>query len=117
MQFSCKEDHDMVLRRGPWFLGDHFLSIRPWEPNFKPLMVSVSTIAVWIRLNELPIEYYEVEALQQLGNSIGKVLRIDTHTVAETRGRFARLCVQVDIHPNCLLPIFFFKFCICIDDK
>ena len=61
-------------------------------------MVSVSTIAVWIRLNELPIEYYEVEVLQQLGNSIGKVLRIDTHTVAETRGRFARLCVQVDIN-------------------
>ncbi|KAK9999503.1 hypothetical protein SO802_019106 [Lithocarpus litseifolius] len=48
-------------------------------------------------LNELPIEYYDVEVLKQLGNSIGKVLRIDAHTTAETRGRFARLCVQVDI--------------------
>ena len=98
MLFSCKEDHDMVLRRGPWFIGDHFLSIRPREPNFKPSTASVSTIAVWIQLNELPIEYYEVEVLQQLGNSIGKVLRIDTHTTVETRGRFARLCVQVDIN-------------------
>ncbi|XP_030941485.1 uncharacterized protein LOC115966379 [Quercus lobata] len=74
-RFSCKEDHDMVLRRCPWFIEDHFLSIRPWEPNFKPSTASVSTIAVWIRLNELPIEYYEVEVLQQLGNSIGKVLQ------------------------------------------
>ena len=96
-RFSCKEDHDKVLRNGPWFIGEHFLSIRPWEPNFKPSTTNVSSIAVWIRLNELPIEYYEVEVLKQIGNSVGKVLRIDTHTAAEARGRFARLCIQVDL--------------------
>nr|POE69034.1 uncharacterized protein CFP56_77930 [Quercus suber] len=96
-RFSCKEDHDKVLRNGPWFIGEHFLSIRPWEPNFKPSTTNVSSIAIWIRLNELPIEYYEVEVLKQIGNTIGKILRIDTHTAAEARGRFARLCVQVDI--------------------
>lgn len=26
--FGCKEDHDLVLEKGPWFLGDHFLLIR-----------------------------------------------------------------------------------------
>jgi len=92
-RFSCKEDHDMVLKKGPWFIGEQFLSIRPWEPNFKPSTTNVSSNAVWISLNELPIEYYEVEVLKQIENSIGKVLRIDTHTVAEARGRFARLCV------------------------
>ena len=50
-----------------------------------------------MRLNELPIEYYHVEALQLIGNAIGKVLRIDTHTANESRGRFARLCIQVDV--------------------
>ena len=96
-RFSCKEDHEMVLRKGPWFVGDHFLSIRPWEPNFKPSSTNVSSIAVWIRLNELPIEYYEMEVLSQIGNSVGKILRIDTYTANEARGRFARLCVQVDV--------------------
>ena len=96
-RFCCKEDQDKVLRNGPWFIGEHFLSIRPWEPNFKPSTTNVSSIAVWIRLNELSIEYYEVEVLKQIGNSIGKILRIDTHTVAEARRRFAWLCVQVDI--------------------
>lgn len=60
-RFCCKEDQDKVLRNGPWFIGEHFLSIRPWEPNFKPSTTNVSSIAVWIRLNELSIEYYEVE--------------------------------------------------------
>nr|POF15884.1 uncharacterized protein CFP56_17124 [Quercus suber] len=96
-RFSCKEDHDMVLRKGPWFVGEHFLSIRPWEPNFQPSSTNVSSIAVWIRLNELPIEYYELEVLTQIGNAVGKILRIDTYTANEARGRFARLCVQVDV--------------------
>lgn len=35
--------------------------------------------------------------LQIIGNAIGRVLRIDTNTTNESRGRFARLCIQVDI--------------------
>ena len=54
-------------------------------------------MVVWIRLNELPIEYYHAEALLQIGKAIGNVLRVDTHTASKSRGRFARLCVQVDV--------------------
>ena len=50
---------------------------------------------MWIRLNELLIEYYNVVALHLIGGAIGNVLRVDTFTASETRGRFARLCVQV----------------------
>ena len=85
-RLSLSEDYENVLRKGPWFVGDHFLSIRPWEPDFKPALASVSSIAVWIRLNELPIEYYNAEALQLIGKAIGNVLRIDTFTASETRG-------------------------------
>ena len=72
------------------------MSIRSWEPNFKPSTACVSSVAVWVRLPELPIEYYEPSVLRDLGKAIGPVLRIDTHTAAEARGRFARLCVQVN---------------------
>ena len=94
---SLKEDVENVLKKGSWFIGGHFLSIRPWEPNFKASSTNVSSAALWIRLNELPIEYYNVEALHLIGGAIGNVLRVDTFTASETRGRFARLCVQVDV--------------------
>ena len=64
---------------------------------FLPTIANVSSVAVWIRLNELSIEYYHAEALLQIGKAIGNVLRVDTHTTFESRGRFARLCVQVDV--------------------
>ena len=73
------------------------MSLRPWEPGFRPSSANVSSIAVWVRLNKLPIEYYNAEALHRIGNSIGNVLRVDTFIASETRGRFARLCIQIDV--------------------
>ena len=52
---------------------------------------------VWIRFNGLPIEYYDAEVLKEIGEAVGKVLRIDTHTASEARGHYARLCVQIDV--------------------
>lgn len=46
---------------------------------------------------ELPIEYYEPSVLLDLGQAIGPVLRIDMHMTRETRGRFSRICVQVNL--------------------
>ncbi|XP_023875588.2 uncharacterized protein LOC111988064 [Quercus suber] len=96
IHFYAKEDLDFVLHRGLWFIGDHFLSLRPWEPFFKPSTTNVDSVAVWVRLNELPIELYERDVLRQIGEAVGKVLRIDTHTAMEARGKYVRLCVQVD---------------------
>ena len=93
IRFSLKEDFEIVLRKGPWFVGEHYLSIRPWEPNFKPSSANVSLVAVWVRLYELPIKYYYVEASHQIGKTIDNVLRMNTHTATEARGKFARLCV------------------------
>lgn len=54
-------------------------------------------MVVWVRLPELPIKYYEPSALRPIGETIGPVLRIDTHIATETRERFTRLCVQVNL--------------------
>nr|XP_023902463.1 uncharacterized protein LOC112014276 [Quercus suber]POF27029.1 uncharacterized protein CFP56_40394 [Quercus suber] len=98
VRLSLREDVEHVLGKGPWFIGDHFLSVRPWEPDFKPESANVASIAVWIRLSGLPIEYYNAKALQHIGKAIGNVLRIDTFTATESRGKFARLCIQVDVN-------------------
>ena len=110
VRFYSKEDLDNVLVKGPWFIGDQFLSIRPWEPFFKPSTANVSLIAVWIRLYELPIELYEAEVLKELGETIGKVLRIDSHTTMEARGRYARLCIQIDINQPLVNTILIGRF-------
>ncbi|XP_065634091.1 uncharacterized protein LOC136069454 [Quercus suber] len=67
------------------------------EPDFRPSSANISSVAVWVRLNELPIEYYNAEAFKHIGIAIGNVLQVDTFTASESRGRFARLCIQIDV--------------------
>ncbi|KAL0005143.1 hypothetical protein SO802_012704 [Lithocarpus litseifolius] len=100
----------VVLEKGPWFIGDFFLSLRPWEPFFKPSTAIVSSFAVWVRLHELPIELYETEVLKQIGESLGRVLRIDAHTAMEARGKYARLCIQIDINKPLVNTILIGRF-------
>ena len=109
-RLSLREDYENILKRGPWFIGEHFLSIRPWEPDFRPETASVTSVAVWVRLNGLPIEYYNPEALCHIGKTIGNVLRVDTHTATEDRGRFARMCVQIDVEKPLITALLIGKF-------
>ncbi|KAK7840427.1 hypothetical protein CFP56_016727 [Quercus suber] len=96
-RFELGEDLDHVLKNGPWFIGQHFLAIKSWEPEFKASSANLSQVAIWIRLPELPIEYYDPIILKKIGSKIGPVLRIDGNTASNARGRFARLCVQVSL--------------------
>lgn len=91
IRFEMKEDYDRVLKGR--FIGEHFLSIKVWEPRFRPSTTCLSSVAMWVRLPKLPIEYYDNEILAEIGSTIGSVLRIDSNTVMEARGRFARICV------------------------
>lgn len=43
------------------------------------------------------MEFYDPEFLSALGDKIGKTLKVDLTTTLQTRGKFARLCVQVDL--------------------
>ena len=70
--------------------------IRLWEPNFKASMVEGNTVDVWVRLNELHVEYYDIVVLWEIGNAIGSVLKVDANTALGARGRYACICVQID---------------------
>ena len=97
VRFSNNDDYDYVLQGGPWFIGEYFLTIKPWEPYFIAYEAKLTSVAVWVRLPELPIEFYEASVLREIGSVIGPVLHIDSYTASEIRGGYARLCVQIDL--------------------
>ena len=97
IKFYCADDYDQVLRGGPWFIGEHFLAIKPWEPYFRALGDNLTSVAVWVSFPELPIEFYDMEVLKEIGCVIGPVLHIDSYTATGSRGSYARLCIQIDL--------------------
>jgi hypothetical protein len=96
-KIDLRTSFEEVLKGGPWFIGEHFLSLRLWTPNFRASAASVSSVAVWVRLPELLVEYCHKEALLRIGSGLGLVLCVDVNTTTGTRGRFARICIQLDL--------------------
>ena len=45
----------------------------------------------------MPIEFYDTSVHKEIGSVIRPVLRIDSYIASETRGGYARLCVQIDL--------------------
>ena len=97
IKFSEDSYYDKVVRGGLWFIKEHFLAIKPWEPYFKASKATFSLVAVWMKFPELPIEFYDSSVLQEISSTIGLVLRIDSYTASGSRASYACLCVQIDL--------------------
>jgi len=52
----------------------------------------------WMSLPELPIEYFSRRILTRIGNKVGKTVRVDEHTARKTRGKFARISVEMNLN-------------------
>lgn len=51
--------------------------------------------AVWVRLRQLPTEFYDREILQRIGGVIGRLSKVDACTSSSLRGRYGKLCIEI----------------------
>ncbi|XP_074287666.1 uncharacterized protein At4g02000-like [Silene latifolia] len=96
-RFTAREDLEHVLLQGPWMIDDHYLTIRKWAPNFVPSEDKIRRLTTWVRIPNLPVEYFNKEFLSKIGDKIGNVVRIDKNTEMAERGQFTRMSIEVDI--------------------
>jgi NMD protein affecting ribosome stability and mRNA decay len=82
--------------------------VKEWSPNFHPQSDTIKKVAVWVRISGLPIEYYDSRVLRNIGNKIGSTVKVDKNTVMQEKGKYARLCVEVDLTKP-LLAMFMIK--------
>lgn len=57
----------------------------------------IKSLPVWVRFPVLPVEYYKEDWLKRAGDRIGKMIRVDDTTRALTRGKFARVCIEIKL--------------------
>lgn len=77
--------------------GDNYLHVQKWRPNFRAEKEEINTLPVWVRFPILPVEYYTMRWLKKAGNNIGRTVKVDITTLLASRGRFARVCVEVGL--------------------
>ncbi|KAK4710442.1 hypothetical protein R3W88_004955 [Solanum pinnatisectum] len=76
VKFFKEENLQKTLQQGPWL---------------------ETKSAIWIRLPELPTEFYDYSILARIGKKLGKLVKTNVCTSKTLRRRYARICVEVPI--------------------
>lgn len=85
------------MEGGPYFFNSAGLFLKGWVERFNPDTEDLSCAPVWIRLYSLPWEYWEEKSLQEIGNAIGKFVRVAEETKLCKHTSYARICVYMDL--------------------
>lgn len=97
VKFDVAADREKALSDGPWMLYDHYLAVSCWTPEFVSPQARVDRTTVWLRFPGLNLVYYDESVLLAIGSAVGKPIKVDTNTWNVQRGRFVRICVEIDL--------------------
>lgn len=86
-----------VFSRGSIFLKPGVFRISQWVNDFNPKDQRVTNTQVWIRIFNLPLEYWRTSILFGIARGVGIPLQIDRKTITKEFGLYARILVDVDL--------------------
>lgn len=98
VMFDLEDDRDKVINGGPWMIFDHYLVVSTWSPNFVSSTGKIEKTLVWIKFSGMNLVYYDESLLIAMAFSIGRPIEVDERTLRVDRGRFARICVEIDLN-------------------
>lgn len=76
---------------------DHYLFVRRWDLDFHPEVTTIDKTLVWVRFPILNLLYYDESILMAMGVMVGTSVRVDKNTLGVARGRYARVCVEIEL--------------------
>ncbi|XP_057803314.1 uncharacterized protein LOC131018617 [Salvia miltiorrhiza] len=97
LKFSTSEDKVAAKRHAVWDLSRGSIRIREWIRNFDPYKEVSSLCQVWVRIYNLPVEYWHAEVISAIGRTLGSPIRIDSLSAHGEKGNFARILVELDL--------------------
>ncbi|XP_019094473.1 PREDICTED: uncharacterized protein LOC109129898 [Camelina sativa] len=97
IRFDSEEDYMTAVTGGPWRVMGSILMVQAWDPGFDPLRDEIVTTPVWVRISNLPINFYHRQIVLGIAEGLGRPLRVDLTTMRVERARFARVCIEVNL--------------------
>ncbi|GLJ47766.1 hypothetical protein SUGI_1008880 [Cryptomeria japonica] len=84
-----------ILNQQNWFFGSAHLYLQPWQSNFDLVPLAMYKEPIWIRLYNLPMEYWGESSLECIGRSLGTLLEVDEDIIENGSYLYARIKIAV----------------------
>ena len=101
-RFRDPEARDWVMDSGPWNLAGRPFILRAWKPGMDMLNIQLSSIPIWVKFYNIPLEYWTSTGLGYIASTVGIPLHLDSPTENQTKLSFARICIEVGV--DCEFP-------------
>jgi len=95
--FESMDDLKKVWAAGTINLKLGLLRFSQWTKDFRLLVQKQTHVSLWIRLVELPQEYWRERTLKEIASAVGTPIDIDGTTRNRTFGHYARILVDIDL--------------------
>lgn len=95
--FSNMEDKERIFEDGPYFFNNVGLFIRHWDECYNPDQEKLLAALIWVWLFGLPMDFWDPEILEGIGNSIGTFVKVADSTRKGRYTSYARICVYMNI--------------------
>ncbi|XP_057808880.1 uncharacterized protein LOC131023356 [Salvia miltiorrhiza] len=97
LKFSSSEDYALAFAKSAWRLRVGILFLQAWTPNFNPNKIVSSTAQVWVRIFNLPHEFWHPEVLSGIARHVGTPILVDGMSARASVGYFARVLVEMNV--------------------
>lgn len=84
-----------MLKDRPWTFNNWTMLLDRWVPS--PPKDFLSTIDVWVRISNIPMNYYTLNTMKYLASKIGHVIDIAYDLKVSQKETFIRAHVRLDI--------------------
>ena len=95
--FESMEDLKKIMAAGTVNIKPGLLRFSQWTKDFRLLTQKRTHVSLWIRLVELPQEYWRERTLKEIASAVGTPIDIDGPTRNRTFGHYARILVDIDL--------------------
>jgi hypothetical protein len=99
--FKTPEDTELILGKF-WGYEGGSLMLKRWRIHFDPNSEYFSFRHLWVLLPGLPLQLWNSRALAEIGNVLGRFIRVDEESLRSTDKCMARVLVEVDMHVGLL---------------
>ncbi|GKC05519.1 putative receptor-like protein kinase [Tanacetum coccineum] len=101
-KFKNEEDMEKVIEQGPWIVNHKPLFVQKWDPSIGLSKKEETTIPLWAKMKNIPLEAWTKDGISALASSLGKPLRMDNITAqacvaGRGRAEFARVLVEFEV--------------------
>ncbi|KAL4569291.1 hypothetical protein LXL04_024927 [Taraxacum kok-saghyz] len=99
-RFSENQGMENVMDNGPWLINNVPLFVQRWKPGLVLSKPEMTMVPVWVKIFNVPLEYWNEEGIAHITNEIGRPIMMDrvTQKMCENhwgRPGFMRILIEM----------------------